>query len=212
VRFVTLVGNPRPGSRTLTVAAGAAEAIALALRLDPDYEIIDLSVLARRLLLPGPSVAVEDAAELVSGADLLLVVSPTFKGTYSGLLKVFLDRLPYRALAGTVALPLLVMASPQHALAVEVHLRPLLVELGATVPGPGLAVLESELGRLDAVLRPWASRLAGMLDRGDAAGQRMPAHAVTRSARWARDLSRWSGGNGGNPMCWRSELGTADQS
>jgi FMN reductase len=129
VRFVTLVGNPRPGSRTLTVAAVAAEAIALALRLDPDYEIIDLSVLARRLLLPGPSVAVEDAAELVSGADLLLVVSPTFKGTYSGLLKVFLDRLPYRALAG-------------------------------------LAVLESELGRLDAVLRPWASRLAGMLDRG----------------------------------------------
>ena len=64
MRFVTLVGNPRPGSRTLTVAAVAAEAIALALRLDPDYEIIDLSVLARRLLLPGPSVAVEDAAEL----------------------------------------------------------------------------------------------------------------------------------------------------
>ena len=166
MRFVTLVGNPRPGSRTLTVAAVAAEAIALALRLDPDYEIIDLSVLARRLLLPGPSVAVEDAAELVSGADLLLVVSPTFKGTYSGLLKVFLDRLPYRALAGTAALPLLVMASPQHALAVDVHLRPLLVELGATVPGPGLAVLESDLGRLDAVLRPWASRLAGMPDRG----------------------------------------------
>jgi FMN reductase len=163
VRFVTLVGNPRPGSRTLTVAAAAAEAIALALRIDEDYEIIDLSVLSRRLLLPEPSAAVEDAAELVSGADLLLVASPTFKGTYTGLLKVFLDRLPHRSLEGTVALPLLVMASPQHALAVEVHLRPLLVELGATVPSPGLAVLESELGGLDAVLRPWATRLAGML-------------------------------------------------
>jgi FMN reductase len=163
VRFVTLVGNPRPGSRTLTVAAAAAEAIALALRIDEDYEIIDLSVLSRRLLLPEPSAAVEDAAELVSGADLLLVASPTFKGTYTGLLKVFLDRLPHRSLEGTVALPLLVMASPQHALAVEVHLRPLLVELGATVPSPGLAVLESELGGLDAVLRPWATRLARML-------------------------------------------------
>jgi FMN reductase len=166
VRFVTLVGNPNPGSRTLTVAAAAAEAIALAVGLDQGQEIIDLSVLSRRLLLPEPSAAVEDATELVSGADLLLVASPTFKGTYTGLLKVFLDRLPYRGLEGTAALPLLVMASPEHALAVEVHLRPLLVELGATVPAPGLAVLESDLGRLDAVLRPWACRVSGMLNKG----------------------------------------------
>ena len=87
-------------------------------------KIIDLSALARRLLLPEPSAAVEDATEQVLGADLLLVASPTFKGTYTGLLKVFLDRLPYRGLAGITALPLLVMNSAQHALAVEVHLRP----------------------------------------------------------------------------------------
>ena len=145
------------------VAAAAAEAIALAAGIDEGYEIIDLSVLSRRLLLPEPSMAVEDATELVTRADLLLVASPTFKGTYTGLLKVFLDRLPYRGLDGTAALPLLVMASPQHALAVDVHLRPLLVELGATVPTPGLAVLESELGRLDGVLRPWANRVARLL-------------------------------------------------
>jgi FMN reductase len=89
------------------------------------------------------------------------VVSPTFKGTYSGLLKVFLDRLPYRGLSGATALPLLVMKSPQHALAVEVHLRPLLVELGASVPAPGLALLESDLDRLDSVLRGWATQAAG---------------------------------------------------
>jgi hypothetical protein len=28
---------------------------------------------------------------------------------------------------------------------------------------PGLAVLESELGRLDAVLQPWANRVAGLV-------------------------------------------------
>jgi FMN reductase len=178
MRFVTVVGNPKPGSRTLAVATEAAEAIALALRLDQDYEIIDLSVLSRRLLLPEPSVAVEDATELVAGADLLLVASPTFKGTYTGLLKVFLDRLPYRGLERAVALPLLVMNSAQHALAVDVHLRPLLVELGATVPTPGLAVLESDLGRLDAVLRPWAGRVAGLLRDPLAQGQ--PAGAAGR--------------------------------
>jgi FMN reductase len=155
VRFVVIVGNPKPCSRTLTVAVAAADAVAAALKLTAGYEVIDLSSLSRRLLLPEPSAAVEDAADLVQRADLLLVASPTFKGTYTGLLKVFIDRLPYRGLDGTWALPLLVMNAPQHALAVDVHLRPLLVELGATVPTPGLAVLESDLGRLDDVLRPW---------------------------------------------------------
>jgi len=112
---------------------------------------------------PRASAAVEDAVEQVTTADVLVVASPTYKGTYTGLLKVFLDRLPHQGLAGTVAFPLLVMRLPQHALAVEVHLRPLLVELGATVPTPGLAVLEPDLDALDEVLWPWAARVAGDL-------------------------------------------------
>jgi FMN reductase len=163
MRFVTIVGNPKPQSRTLTVALQAAAAISETAGLAGGGQVIDLSGLARRLLLPGPSPAVEDALEQAMGADLLLVASPTYKGTYTGLLKVFLDRLPHQALAGTVAFPLLVMRLPQHALAVEVHLRPLLVELGATVPTPGLAVLEPDLGTLDEVLLPWAARVAGDL-------------------------------------------------
>jgi FMN reductase len=163
LRFVVIVGNPKAGSRTRKVAVAAGEALALAAGLSAGPDLVDLSVLARRLLLPGPSAAVDDATDLVLAADLLLVASPTFKGSYTGLLKVFLDALPYRALEGKAALPLLVMASPQHALAVEVHLRPLLAELGACVPAGGLAVLESELGRLDAVLTPWAQRAARAL-------------------------------------------------
>ena len=163
MRFVTIVGNPRPQSRTLTVALQAAAVIGETAGLAGGGQVVDLSGLARRLLLPEPSAAVEDALELAMGADLLLVASPTYKGTYTGLLKVFLDRLPHQALAGTVAFPLLVMRLPQHALAVEVHLRPLLVELGATVPTPGLAVLEPDLDALDEVLRPWAARVAGDL-------------------------------------------------
>ena len=161
--FTVLVGNPKPESRTLGVAAAAAEALAGRIGLRSGCELIDLSVLARRLLLDEACAAVEDAIAQVLGADLLLVVSPTFKGTYSGLLKVFLDRLPYRGLSGATALPLLVMRSPEHALAVEVHLRPLLVELGASVPAPGLALLESDLDRLDSVLRRWAAQAAGAM-------------------------------------------------
>jgi FMN reductase len=163
LRFVSVVGHPRPASRTLTVTRAAAEAISRSAGLAEDPVLIDLCGLARKLLLDEPCAAVEDALDQVAGADLVLVSSPTFKGTYTGLLKVFLDRLPHRGLDGAVALPLLVMRAPQHALAVEVHLRPLLVELGASVPTPGLAVLESDLDDLDLILAPWAARVAAAL-------------------------------------------------
>lgn len=163
MNFTVVVGNPKPESRTLGVALAAAEALADSLSLPAGPTIVDLSVLARRLLLPEPCAAVEDAADQVLSADLLLVASPTFKGTYSGLLKVFLDRLPYKGLTDTTALPLLVMNSPLHAMAVGVHLCPLLAELGASVPAPGLAVLESELDRLDQVLGQWTSQVTDAL-------------------------------------------------
>lgn len=161
--FVIVVGNPKPASRTLAVAAAAAGAIARAAGLAAGPQVIDLCVLARHLLLPEPSPAVEEALDQVSGADLLLVASPAYKGTYTGLLKVFLDRLPHRALGQAVALPLMLMGVPDHAPAVDAYLRPLLIELGATVPVPGLAVLESDLNRLDDVLAPWADQVAGVL-------------------------------------------------
>ncbi|MXQ65881.1 NADPH-dependent oxidoreductase [Actinomadura rayongensis] len=158
--FLVIIGNPRPHSRTATAAVAAARAVADAAGLSSAPETIDLSDLAPRLLAadPGPDVAA--ALERVAAADVLLIASPTYKGTYTGLLKSFLDRLPGGALTGKVALPLLVLGAPQHALAVEVHLRPLLVELGATVPTPGLALLESDLDRLDSVTAEWAGRVA----------------------------------------------------
>ncbi|GAA3983506.1 NADPH-dependent oxidoreductase [Thermobifida alba] len=162
-----LVGNPRPGSRTATAALAAARHVASALGLPGDPDLVDLAALAPSLLLPGPPPEVAEALERVTGAELLVVASPTYKATYTGLLKVFLDLLPGGALSGVTALPLLVMGSPAHTLAVEVHLRPLLVELGAHVPSPGLAVLQDTVPRdgasgpdLDAVLAPWAERVA----------------------------------------------------
>ncbi|MCW2915754.1 MAG: NADPH-dependent reductase [Actinomycetia bacterium] len=157
--FVVIVGNPRPGSRTHSAAVSAARAVAGAAGIDAEPVVIDLSALAPGLLLTEPSAVIADALAVVASADLVVVASPTYKATYTGLLKVFLDRLPSGALEGVVALPLLVMGAPQHALAVEVHLRPLLVELGATVPTPGLALLESQFDQLDSVLAEWANKI-----------------------------------------------------
>jgi FMN reductase len=163
VRFAVVIGNPRPASRTHAIAVEAARLIAKHAAIDTEPELLDLTAIAPLLLASEPSAAVEVAVDQVRDADVLLVVSPTFKGTYTGLLKVFFDRIPTGGLAGIMALPLLVMASPRHALAVEVHLRPLLVELGATVPTPGLALLEADLGEPGEILTDWAERLAPAL-------------------------------------------------
>ena len=80
----------------------------------------------------------------MAASDVVIVASPTYKATYTGLLKVFLDRFPHQGLGGVTAIPLMLGAADTHALAVEHGLRPLLVELGASVPTRGLFVLDSE--------------------------------------------------------------------
>ena len=73
------------------------------------------------------------------------------------MLKAFLDRYGGNGLAGTIAVPVMTGGWAGHSLAVEVHLRPVLVELGATVPARGLYITEPEFGELlDAAVARWA--------------------------------------------------------
>jgi FMN reductase len=50
----------------------------------------------------------------------------------------------------------MVGSGSQHALAVEVHLRPLLIEIGARVPTRGVFVRDDELDDLESTLDAWA--------------------------------------------------------
>ena len=92
-----------------------------------------------------------------AGREIVIFASPTFKASYTGMLKAFLDRYGSNGLARTVAVPVMTGGWAGHYLAVEVHLRPVLVELGATVPARGLYVTEPELGEVDAAIARWAA-------------------------------------------------------
>ena len=115
---------------------------------------IDLADLANELF-SYPSATVDAALAMATSATVLVVASPTYKATYTGLLKVFLDRLPGNALDGVVAVPMMLGGAPNHLLAVDVHLRPVLLELGATCSTRGLFVQESELDGIDDVVANW---------------------------------------------------------
>ena len=101
----------------------------------------------------------------VAAADIAVFASPTYKAAYTGMLKAFLDRYGSNGLAGTVAVPVMTGGWPGHLLAVEVHLRPVLVELGATVPARGLYVTEPEFGNLDAAVARWADTAVPLIRR-----------------------------------------------
>jgi FMN reductase len=145
-----LVGNPKAQSRTLTAALD----VAVALTDHSRTTVIDLAELAPELFW-NTRPRVDQALSKVRSCDLVVVATPVYKASYSGLLKSFLDWLPHRGLAGIVAVPLTVMAAPIHALAADTHLRPVLLELGAVVPTASVVLTESDLETSDAVRR-WA--------------------------------------------------------
>jgi FMN reductase len=153
-QIVYLVGNPRAQSRTFDVAHTLATELAGALDTTA-IAGIDLATLGPRVLAADDPEA-NAAVAAVLAADLLIVASPTYKATYSGVLKAFLDRIATGALQGKPAIPVLLGGAPNHQLAVDVHLTPLLFELGATVPARGLFVLEQELDVFASRAAIWA--------------------------------------------------------
>jgi len=168
VGITVVVGNPKAHSRTRAVAERVAGAAAQAAGLlDPAAEaetidVIELADLGPQLF-DWSSAAVRTATEVLSSSTLAVIATPVYKATYTGLLKSFLDWFGQTGLAGVTVVPVMVGAAPQHALAVEVHLRPLLIEIGATMPTRGLFVLESELDVLDATIETWLDQAAPLL-------------------------------------------------
>ncbi len=154
MKGVVVVGNPKAGGRT------ADAGMRLLVGFAPDETVvIELSELGAGLLGWGDP-AVKAAVETVQSADVVVFASPTFKASYTGLLKLFLDQFAGSVgLEGVVAVPLMLSAGSQHALAGEYQLKPVLSELGATVPTPSLNLIDSSYtadGVLEAFVERWA--------------------------------------------------------
>jgi FMN reductase len=139
-RVITTVvaGNPKPLSRTLAAGVRLAELITGSA---PD-NVIDVIGLGPGLLGWGDP-AVAEAVATVKASDLVIFASPTYKGSYTGVLKLFLDQFEGgTGLAASVAVPLMLGGGPAHAMAPDLVLKPVLVEIGATVPCQGLFLLD----------------------------------------------------------------------
>ncbi|MFI1764501.1 NADPH-dependent FMN reductase [Streptomyces sp. NPDC020800] len=120
--------------------------------------------------------AVRRAVDELAAADGVVIGTPVYKASFSGLLKVFLDLLPRDALDGKSVLPLATGSSPQHGLALDHALPPVLNSMGARHVLSGCYVTVRELGTPATAV----SALESAADRLHASVCAVPAGAHAR--------------------------------
>ena len=161
---VAVVGNPKPASRTAVVAELVARELSALTGTASEPDVIELAEHGPALAGWGdPVVAVLKARVLAAPA--LVVATPTYKATYTGLLKLFLDQFDAGELAGVVTVPVMTGAASAHSLAIDVHLVPVLVEIGASCPVRGPFLAGPEVDDPVPAVEAWAERSRPILRR-----------------------------------------------
>ncbi|SKA03276.1 FMN reductase [Marinactinospora thermotolerans DSM 45154] len=161
--FTVLIGAPQSHSALRAAALHAAEALLPPTGISDPVEVVDLASFGSALLAADPGEEVTAALGRVRASDVVLVVSPQVHGSYTGLLKVFLDRIPEVGLGHTIAVPMAVVDDLRTGRGVEDDLRVLLSDLGARVIEPGLLLARDELGDPAGVIAAWSEVAAPTL-------------------------------------------------
>lgn len=154
--------------------------------IDLRVEVIELRDYAQDLvngLLAGfPNARLRAVVDAVLGADGLVVVSPIFNASYSGLFKLFFDVLERDSLAGKPVLLGATGGTARHSLALEHALRPLFAYLdAATVPTSVYAAAE-DWGAAE------SDGAAALVDRIDRAAAELAAAMALRPPQTPPDL------------------------
>ncbi len=106
--------------------------------------MVDCAVLGQAVLDPSDP-AMTWAIETISVSDCVVIGSPTYRGSYTGILKCLLDELPRSALENAMVLPLAVYQADHHRDVVLGSLHTTLGELGAALVLPALAIRQDDV-------------------------------------------------------------------
>jgi FMN reductase len=192
-RIVVISAGLSVPSSTRLLADKLGDAVAAAVGArgqEVAVEHVELRPLAHALadhLLTGfPTGDLARAIEAVRHADGLVVVTPVFSASYSGLFKTFFDVLEPGLLDGRPVVVAATAGTARHSLVLDHALRPLFAYLRAVVVPTGVFAASQDFGAtddgsLDKRVERAAGELAALL--GDGAG---PA-AIAPSRRSVED-------------------------
>ena len=71
------------------------------------------------------------ANELIEQADAVVIASPVYKASFTGVLKAYIDLLPQKGFEGKIITPVFIAGSMSHLLAIDYSLKPVLASMGA---------------------------------------------------------------------------------
>lgn len=149
-RIVVVSAGLSVPSSTRLLADRLAEAVVRAAHEPVEVDVVELRPLAHPLadhLLTGfPTGELAEAIAAVRRADALVVVTPVFSASYSGLFKTFFDVLEPGTLDGKPVLVAATAGTPRHSLVLEHALRPLFSYLHATVVPTGVFAASEDFG------------------------------------------------------------------
>jgi len=89
------------------------------------------------------------ALALVESASGVVIASPVYKASFTGILKAFLDLLPQTGLKGKATLPLFIGGTIAHLLSLDYALKPVLSVLGSRNILGGVYAIDQWVQRLD---------------------------------------------------------------
>jgi FMN reductase len=88
------------------------------------------------------------ANKKVENSDIIVILTPVYKASFSGVLKTYLDLLPQNSLEGKTIIPIAVGGTLGHLLMIDYALKPVLAALGATHILKGVYILDSQIKKL----------------------------------------------------------------
>lgn len=166
-----LLADQLAAAATRALAAGGEASEAYGVDVET-IEVRDHAHAIMDALLTGfPTGELSAALDQLAAADAVVLVTPTFQASYSGLFKSFMDLVEEGRLRGKPVLLAATGGSERHSLAVEYALRPLLAHLGAIAVPTGVYAATGDLGgegsaSLTARIERAADELAALVGGG----------------------------------------------
>lgn len=142
--IVTISGSPSPSSRSSAILDYAKE-------LSAKHGLGAASITVRDLspedLVYGnfESLELKKLQLLIEQAQAVIISTPVYKSSYTGVLKALLDLMPQYAFAGKTILPIVTGGTINHLLSIDYAIKPLFSAMGATHILRGVYIVSSQI-------------------------------------------------------------------
>jgi FMN reductase len=142
--IVLISGSPSPNSKTASIAKWLQKEL---IERNHRADLIEVRELPAEDLLYAnfKSSTIAHTHALIKAADAIIVLSPVYKGSYTGILKAFLDLLPEKIFAGKIVAPVLTGGTIAHLLSIEYAFKPIFSLLGAREILHGVFILDTNV-------------------------------------------------------------------